>query len=233
MIVYTRGAVAWVMRYCTVCSNCVWPVLIISVVNGLRTQNKIMASRHSFSVRSLIAETPHSNHSQLAFFLKRGSPRLSTSGSCRRRLLKFKNLNSSPKVRRYLDLGRECSNKVGTRIGPLVTKESKLLEEPLPLTVFKYPGPGALFGKYVDIVGEMYPALRSRIISSPSFQHIFWLEILSPVLMYDVSLGPVSCLRLIISSGGVCSLQMYPLLRHVRQRKYMYKRSVVGGYLFI
>ena len=182
-----------------------------------------MASHRSFSVRSLIAETPRSNRSRLAFFLKRGSPRLSTSGSRRRRLLKRKNLNSSPKARRYLDLRRECS-KVGIGTGPLVTKESELLEEPLPLTIFQYPGPGALFGKYVDIVGEMYPALRSRILSSPSFQHVFWLEILSPVLIYDVSLGPVSCLRLIISSGGVCSLQMlYPLLRHVWQRKYMYK----------
>ena len=103
-----------------------------------------------------------------------------------------------------------------------MTNEAESLEEPVPLTIYKYAGPGALFGKYVDIVGEMYPALTSRIISSPSFDHIFWLEILSPSLVYDVNLGPVSYLRLIISSGGVCSLQvLYPFLRHLWQCRYM------------
>ena len=141
--------------------------------------------------------------------MKRGSSRLSTSGSHHRRLLKRKNLTSSPapKARRQLNLGWEFSDKVG--IGPLVVKESEPLEEE-PMPLFKYPGPCALFGKYVD---EMYPALRSRIISSSSFQHIFWLEILSPLLMFDANQGPVSYLRFMISSGRVCSLQMlYPLL---------------------
>ena len=171
-----------------------------------------MASRRSFSVRSLIAETPRSNRSRLAFLIKQGSPRLSTSGSRRRRLLKRKNLSSSPapKARRQLNLGWEFSDKVG--IGLLVVKESEPLEE--PVSIFKYPGPCALFGKCVDTLDETYPTLRNRIISSPSFQHIFWLEILSPLVMFDANLGPVSYLRLMISSGGVCSLQMlYPLLR--------------------
>ena len=154
----------------------------------------MMTGRRSFSVRSLIAETPRSNRSRLAFLLKRGSPlKLSTSGSRRRRLLKRKlKLDSSPKARRCLDLDWEWSSKSG--IGTLVTKEAESLEKPVSLTIYRYAGPGALFGKYVDIVGEMYPALTSRIISSPSFDHIFWLEILSPSLIYDVNLGPVSYL---------------------------------------
>ena len=182
----------------------------------------MMASR-SFSVRSLIAEIPCSNRSRLAFFLKQGSPRIYSSGSHHRRLLKRKSLNSSPKARRYLDLGWECSGK--HEIGPLVAKEPEPVEVPFP--IFKYPGPGALFGKYVEVVGEMYPTLKNRIISSPLFQHMIWLEILSPVLMYDIHFGPVNCLRLIISSGGVCSLQMlYPLVHRVWQREYIIQISI-------
>ena len=106
-------------------------------------------------VRSLIAETPHSNCSRLAFLLKQGSPlKFSTSSSCRRRLLKRKlKLDSSPKACRYLDLDWECSSKSG--IGPLVTKEAESLEEPVPLTMYKYAGP-----YYVQV-------WRQKSVSSP------------------------------------------------------------------
>ena len=137
-----------------------------------------MASRRSFSVRSLLTETPRSNRSRLSFFMKRGSR--STSGHRIKRLFKSEILDSSPKARRNLALGSQRSLQLV--IGPLVAKEAEVFEEHVSITMSKNSRQCALFGKYVAIVQEKYPALSSRVISSPSIQQICWLEILSPLM---------------------------------------------------
>ena len=88
-----------------------------------------------------------------------------------------------------------------------MAKEAEAFEEnaPDPITISRNSEQCASFGKRVAIVREKYPALSSRIISIPS---ICWLEILSPVPIHNANLGPVSCLRLIISTEGVCSLEV-------------------------
>ena len=132
------------------CCWCVFNVLVVSI-----SQLK-MSSRRSFSIRFLL--NPHSNPSRLAFFMKRGSR---FGSSHRKRLLKSKILNCSPKV-------------------GLVAKEA---EEHTSISISRNLKQCALFGECMALVHEKYPA-------SPSLQRVCWFEILSPVLVliHDASL---------------------------------------------
>ena len=95
-------------------------------------------------------------------------------------------MNSSPKAHRYLFLDPPSSHQVG--LGPLVAKEAEMFEEHTPISISRNSEQCALFGERMALVHEKYPALSSRVVSSPSVQNVCWFEILSPVLIYDASL---------------------------------------------
>ena len=170
--------------------------------------------RRSFSVNSLLSDTPRSNRARLAFWIKRSA--LSRSGgSSRSRRRRPVLRNSPPKGRRLFHLDWTCSSNE-----PLVAEEAEQVQGNAVCDVENIPNPCALFGNLVDLVEKPYPALRSRVILSPCCQSVCWLEVLSPLDTYDVNLGPISCLRV---SEGLCSLQvLFPLVRNVWRRIYVY-----------
>ena len=176
----------------------------------------------SFAMKQLLAETPHSNRTRLAYRLKR-SP-FSSRGSrrgvvCSRQQLRRHGVEVL-KARRCLDV-YSC---VGEAEGPLTVTEAVPLAEIHALDVVKSPGPESLFVNFVRVVQDTYPQiLKSQIISSPCNEAMYyWLELVPPTLVFDPSVGPINCVRMMLSSEGLCSLQvLLPLVRTVWKRKYM------------
>ena len=127
------------------------------------------------------------------------------------------------KVRRCLDL-YSCVNEAE---GPLIVTEAVPLEEAHAADIVKSPGAESVFVNFVRVVQDTSPQiLKSQIISSPCNEAIYyWLELVSPtlVLVFDSSIGPMNCVRMMLSSEGLCSLQvLLPLVRTVWKRKYTY-----------
>lgn len=175
----------------------------------------------SFSVNRLLQETPRSNRARVAHLLKRSpfSSRIGRQGIVSGKQLRHKRKGTeTSKARKCLDrLYDGCDEAEG----PLIVKEEAPLLEAFAANIVKLPGSESTFTRFVRHVEETYPGiLRSQIISSPCTGAVYWLELVSPVLTFDSSIGPINCVRMTLSSGCICSLQvLFPLVRNVWKRK--------------
>ena len=88
--------------------------------------------------------------------------------------------------------------------------EAVPLEEAHAADIVKSPGAESVFVNFVRVVQDTYPQiLKSQIISSPCNETIYyWLELVSPTLVFDSSIGPMNCVRMMLSGEGLCSLQV-------------------------
>ena len=112
---------------------------------------------------------------------------------------------------------------VGEAVGPLTVTEAVPLAEVHALDVVKSPGPVSMFVNFVRVVQDAYPQiLKRQIISSPrNGAPYYWLELVSPTLVFDRNVGPMNCVRMMLSSEGLCTLQvLLPMVRTVWKHKY-------------
>ena len=122
-------------------------------------------------------------------------------------------------VRRCLDL----YNCIDEAEGPLTVTEPVPPAEIHALDVVRSPGTESVFVNFVHVVQDTYPhILKSQIIPSLCNEAIYyWLELVSPTLVFDSSIGLMNCARMMLSSEGLCSLQvLLPLVCTVWKCKY-------------
>ena len=144
----------------------------------------------SFSMKHLLAETPRSNHTWLAHWLKR-SP--FSSGGNRRGIVYSRHRHGVEvlKVRRCLDL----YSSVNEAEGPLTAMEAVPLAEIHALDIEKFPGPESVC-KFCSCCTR-HLSSEIQIISSPCNEAIYyWLELVSPILVFNSSIGPINCVRM-------------------------------------